>query len=375
MVLQVTAAQGCRVVWSAEKGHVGPLYGVDYNNDWHVAAVDGNTSSDVEVQQEGLALRHLPLVQQQHHQTRQERIDSFVLPPYTEPQLHKFEENNISNNGNSTLHIEEDEGGEESEDDEEEAGQDEDGEDIIIMENLLRRRDRLEQQLEGQIQRRQRFLHETNITNTLVPMTLSLNSHILVTNGRSNNELSVWDITSEGGRHLYNLSHSFPKRFNNNSTTTAISHQKEVMRDLPFAELAKDGSMIYSCLEQDIDMDNLVSISHGTMMPGGGGALTDEELMEQQQQHLLQRRRQQSATFVWWDFNPNSCSDATSTTTNSTAAVPLLQSQGRQQHQQKSSVINQDLSLVSRPRQRRFQKFFTSLHENSIDFWLCWEEM
>ncbi|KAH6597252.1 hypothetical protein BASA50_004603 [Batrachochytrium salamandrivorans] len=69
-----------------------------------------------------------------------------------------------------------------------------------------------------------------------VPMTLAMNGHILITNGRGHNEIAVWDMTT--GHPLCVLSESIALARDGFSIPD--------FREIRFAELAHDGSCIFS---------------------------------------------------------------------------------------------------------------------------------
>ncbi|KAI8802777.1 hypothetical protein BJ742DRAFT_832002 [Cladochytrium replicatum] len=106
-----------------------------------------------------------------------------------------------------------------------------------------------------------------NATDSLAPMTLSLNSHVMITNGARRSELYLWDLRSGELLHVLTESDGCEDSsssstdghtwFHNNNagsaseTEDARGEESALLPppELKFAELSKDGTMVYASVE------------------------------------------------------------------------------------------------------------------------------
>lgn len=78
----------------------------------------------------------------------------------------------------------------------------------------------------------------------IIPRTLALNSHVLVTNGATPNSIITWDLNT--GTHLHTLSeHHAASRH-----SIFIPDQTS---EIQLAEMTSDGSLIFASVEHDLD--------------------------------------------------------------------------------------------------------------------------
>ncbi|TPX30127.1 hypothetical protein SmJEL517_g06238 [Synchytrium microbalum] len=100
----------------------------------------------------------------------------------------------------------------------------------------------------------------------LAPMTLAINGHIILTNGPRNDQLAAWDATN--GNFLYTLSESnallkhptlaFTNPANHNNNTDNNNTTLPVpSRELKFAEISRDASLIFGSVAYEGQLNML----------------------------------------------------------------------------------------------------------------------
>jgi hypothetical protein len=89
------------------------------------------------------------------------------------------------------------------------------------------------------------------LNNAVVPLTLSLSSHFLLTNGPESSSLALWDVLE--GKFLGFLDESSISRIN-----------RSKLGPVRFAEISADGSMIYS-VSGDLMVWNFMDLQHTEM--------------------------------------------------------------------------------------------------------------
>ncbi|KAJ3124983.1 hypothetical protein HK098_000703 [Nowakowskiella sp. JEL0407] len=106
--------------------------------------------------------------------------------------------------------------------------------------------------------------------NTLSPMTLAISGHMLLTNGPKSDQLAVWDLSNyrnnakeqdRGSKLLYILDES--------SAMAKLGFSIPRFRDIKFAELSRDGSMVYASVSHN-DENSLVVWDYRGRQDGRG---------------------------------------------------------------------------------------------------------
>jgi WD40 repeat protein len=83
----------------------------------------------------------------------------------------------------------------------------------------------------------------------IIPRTLALNSHILVTNGATPNSMITWDLNT--GKYLHTLSE-------NHAASRHSVFIPDLTSEIQLGEMTGDGSLVFASVEHDLDNRILV---------------------------------------------------------------------------------------------------------------------